>query len=185
MVAKKKITSVVADTIEDGIQSIPTRLSIFCKPILGETVSDIIAKVDIDAPFTLSFAFLCLVVQILHSIFGRAFVINYFSIMPFKYFVWTNIGHYIRVFSQVVGHSGWEHLTGNMINLLLVGPSCEREFGFKNLTKLVGYVCIASSVAHMLFASNTSVQLGASGVVFMLILLNSLLQLKTGTVSTS
>ena len=46
--------------------------------------------------------------------------------------------------------------------------------GFKNLSKLVGYVCIASSIAHMLFANETSVQLGASGVVFMLILLNSL-----------
>ena len=175
-------TNIVADTIEDGIQSIPRRISLCCKPYVGPTISKYIGKIDIDAPFTLTFAFLCLIVQILHSLIGQKFIINYFSIMPFKYFVWTNPGHYIRIFSQIVGHTGWEHLTGNMINLLLVGPACEREFGFKNLSKLVGYVCIASSIAHMLFANETSVQLGASGVVFMLILLNSLVSLRTGTI---
>ena len=56
-------TNIVADTIEDGIQSIPRRISLCCKPYVGPTISKYIGKIDIDAPFTLTFAFLCLIVQ--------------------------------------------------------------------------------------------------------------------------
>ena len=36
-----------------------------------------------------------------------------------------------------------------MVNLLLVGPTCERVFGFYNLLKMILWTAIASSLAHM------------------------------------
>ena len=56
-----------------------------------------------------------------------------------------------------------EHLNGNMVNLLLVGPPCEREFGTHQLTKIFLWVAAASGLAHMVFGPANTLQLGASG----------------------
>eukprot|EP00617_Octactis_speculum_P020747 CAMPEP_0185757198 /NCGR_PEP_ID=MMETSP1174-20130828/15665_1 /TAXON_ID=35687 /ORGANISM="Dictyocha speculum, Strain CCMP1381" /LENGTH=143 /DNA_ID=CAMNT_0028436511 /DNA_START=176 /DNA_END=607 /DNA_ORIENTATION=+ len=69
-----------------------------------------------------------------------------------------------------------------MVNMLLVGPPCEKEFGSRDLFKIMCYVAVSSAVAHMMFGAKFGWQLGASGVVFALILLNSLLSARSGTV---
>ncbi len=49
-----------------------------------------------------------------------------------------------------------------------VGPNCEREFGAANLLDIMTWTGIVSGVAHMIFGPANAFQLGASGVVFML-----------------
>jgi membrane associated rhomboid family serine protease len=49
-----------------------------------------------------------------------------------------------------------------------VGPSCEREFGAFNLVKIMLWTALVSGLAHMLLGPANAIQLGASGVVFML-----------------
>ena len=54
-------------------------------------------------------------------------------------------------------------------------PACERHFGALALLKIIFYVALASGVAHMFLGAHNTVQLGASGVVFSMIILNSLI----------
>lgn len=65
-----------------------------------------------------------------------------------------------------------------MVNALLVMPACERDYGAYNLLLIMLWAALASSVAHMLLGEDNALQLGASGVVFMLILLHSLVEAK-------
>lgn len=102
----------VLEKIEDGIQTVPHKLAKILAPYVGPSISRYIAKVDIDAPFTLMFALLCLSVQILHTLLGQSFVVKYFSVHPFWTFDFLNPLHYIRMFTQVLGHSSWDHLAG-------------------------------------------------------------------------
>jgi membrane associated rhomboid family serine protease len=52
--------------------------------------------------------------------------------------------------------------------LAQVGPACEREFGAYNLVKIMTWTAVVSGVAHMVLGPANAYQLGASGVVFML-----------------
>ena len=79
-----------------------------------------------------------------------------------------------------------EDVISHVVNLLLVMPACERHFGALALLKIIFYVALASGVAHMFLGAHNTVQLGASGVVFSMIILNSLIEMgnpgRSGTV---
>lgn len=57
-----------------------------------------------------------------------------------------------------------------------------RAFGMYVLLKIILVTAATSSMAHILFGATNSVQLGASGVVFMQILLSSLIEVQRGRV---
>ena len=73
---------------------------------------------------------------------------------------------YIRLFGHVLGHASWDHFLNNMLLLLVVGPPMEEKYG-RVFTALVTGV-----LQCVLFPR--SGLLGASGIVFMLIMLSSL-----------
>ena len=171
----------VVENFEDQIELVPVKISNLIRPYSARLAS-IIGKIDIDAPLTLTFAFLCAIIQALSAICGKDFVVTYFAVHPWRSFNCYSPLSYFRMISQIFGHGDWNHLNGNMINLLLVGPSCERVFGFYNLSKIFVWTAVASSAAHMSLGPSNAVQLGASGVVFMLILLNSLVEVKIGRI---
>jgi len=88
---------------------------------------------------------------------------------------------YVRLFCHILGHSGTEHFMGNMLLLLVVGPTLEEKYGSKPL--LIGILLTAaiSGALQCIFFPNTAL-LGASGIVFMLIMLSSLAGMRNGTV---
>ena len=69
-----------------------------------------------------------------------------------------------------------------MTHLLLVGPSVEHAFGSQNVSIIMLVVAVVSAFAHILLGNNYSHQLGASGVVFACILLNSLVGASHGKI---
>jgi len=79
----------------------------------------------------------------------------------------------------------FNHLKGNLTHLLLVGPSVEHAFGSNNLIVIILIVAVTSAFAHILVGRSRSHQLGASGVVFAFIILNSLVGAKFGKISVS
>ena len=105
------------------------------------------------------------------------FSTNYFGVYKWQWFDFAAPLSYWRVFSHIFGHVSWSHLNGNVVNLLLVMPSCERHFGELTLSWIILYVAVASGVAHIFFGESSTVQLGASGVVFSMIILNSLIEM--------
>ena len=87
--------------------------------------------------------------------------------------------------THIFMHDGLPHLRNNMTHMLLVGPSSEAVFGSVNLMYIILAVAISSAWAHILIGRRGSRQLGASGVCFAVILLNSLVSAKRGKIPVS
>jgi membrane associated rhomboid family serine protease len=169
------------ESSEPPTQTAPQRVAKVLRPYFAK-IARVIECIDIDAPLTLSFCFSCIIIQIFNYFIGNMFIISYFSVPSWNLF---NVRHpfsYIRMIMQTMGHLNWNHLNGNIVNLLLVGPSCEREFGMASMLKVMILTAIVSSLTHIVFSPDNMVQLGASGVVFTLILLNSLVEVQLGRI---
>ena len=167
--------------IENSIQRFPQWIAQRLQPHYPG-LSNMVQAIDIDAPFSLTFSLCCLLVHLLSCIFGASFTTFYFGIPSLSIFNFLSPLSYFRMISQIFGHSNWQHLSGNLVYILLVGPSCEREFGCYKICIIVLLTAISSSLSHLFFGPRDSIQLGASGVVFMFILLNSLIETKTNRI---
>lgn len=88
---------------------------------------------------------------------------------------------FVRLFGHVLGHSGYTHFAGNMVLLLVVGPPMEERYGSRALLSGILLTALISGLLQC-FLFPGSVLLGASGIVFMLILLSSLSGMKSGTI---
>ena len=80
---------------------------------------------------------------------------------------------YFRLFGHVLGHADLEHFMGNMLLFLVVGPPMEEKYGSIPLLKGILLTAFVSGVLQCLLFPQTAL-LGASGIVFMLIMLASL-----------
>ena len=92
---------------------------------------------------------------------------------------------YTSLVTHIFAHSDFGHLRGNMTHLLLVGPGVEHAFGSRNVLKIMVIVAITSAFAHILIGNVRTHQLGASGVVFACILLNSIVSAENGKIPLS
>jgi GlpG protein len=98
---------------------------------------------------------------------------SWFTLPP----VWgSGLKFYFSIFGQTLGHANVEHLIGNLSFILLLGPVVEKKFGSKLLLLMMLTTAITTAIIHILFF-NTYL-LGASGIVFMLIILTSLVDIK-------
>lgn len=132
--------------------------------------------VQIDSPITIGFVFVCFVVHCANTAAPGLFICrDYFGIAPYTHFRSTSVLSWFSLFSHVIGHSSWAHLQSNVFYLLLVSPAVERHHGGPTLAKILVAVALVSALAHMAFGEPNAVQLGSSGLVFSLILLNSLI----------
>lgn len=88
---------------------------------------------------------------------------------------------YVRLFCHVLGHSDFSHFFGNMTLFLVVGPPLEEKLGGRNLLFAIAVTALVSGVVQLIFGGNTAL-LGASGVVFMMIILSSITGAKKGKI---
>ena len=87
---------------------------------------------------------------------------------------------YFRLFGHVLGHVNWEHYVSNMMYILLLGPMLEERYGGKNLIFMFGIVAVTTGILNMMFFSTGL--LGASGIVFMMIILSSIVSTQQGNI---
>lgn len=85
-----------------------------------------------------------------------------------------------NLFSHVLGHGSMEHLLGNMTFILLLGPIVEEKYGSKFTLLMIVITALITGLLNITFF-NTGL-LGASGIVFMLILLVSFTNVKGGQI---
>jgi len=123
-----------------------------------------------NAPVVLSFAILSLLVLVLDSATGGASTARLFCVYRAPL---TDPLTYVRFFTHVLGHSGYSHYMGNMLLLLLVGPGLEEKYGSRNLLLTIAITAFATGLVQFLLFPHSAL-LGASGIVFMLIMLASL-----------
>ena len=80
---------------------------------------------------------------------------------------------YIRLFGHVLGHANWDHFLNNMLLLLVIGPPMEEKYGSKPLLCGMVLTALVTGVLQCVLFPRSGL-LGASGIVFMLIMLSSL-----------
>jgi len=87
---------------------------------------------------------------------------------------------YVRLFSYVLGHRNWQHLMSNFAFVLLIGPVLEEKYRSGPILLMLGATALITGLLNVLLF-NTGL-MGASGVVFMLILLSSFTNIRAGEI---
>lgn len=133
-------------------------------------------KLKFNSPVILGFSLLCVAVFFL----DKAMV---GSLMPY-----FTVGHVslaqpvtiLTLFTHVIGHASLEHLMGNLTFILLLGPIVEEKYGDTRLLLMILITAFVTGLLNVIFF-NTGL-LGASGIVFMLILLVSFTNSQRGEI---
>ena len=125
-------------------------------------------KLDYNSPVILTFTFLSLGVLIANTILQGT--VNSFMAAPTSISLINPI-FWFNLFSHMLAHSGWEHYAGNMGFLLLIGPLLEEKHGSGKLLFMIFLTAAITALFNALLFSGTVV--GASGIVFMFIILGS------------
>ena len=95
-------------------------------------------------------------------------------------FDFKNPVSYFRLFSHIFGHIDWNHFFNNFMFILLIGPILEEKYGSNKLILMILVTALISGIIQTLFFS--SGLLGASGVLFMMIILVSMSNFKDGEI---
>lgn len=135
-------------------------------------------KLQCNAPVILGFFFISLLSLLLGFLTSGASTTAVFSVYRASL---LDPLTYIRFFGHVFGHANLTHFFNNMLLLLVVGPPLEKLYGSKAIA--VGIVATAwiTGILQFIFFPHTLL-LGASGIVFMLIMLSSFSGAKTGQI---
>lgn len=135
-------------------------------------------KITYNAPFVLSYSLACLVVLLASGLTEGKSTIHIFSVHGSDSF--ADPLAYPRLIGHALGHINFPHLLGNLTIILLIGPILEEKYGTRDLLIMAMITAAVTGLLHMLFFQG--MLLGASGIVFMLIVLSSLANVKRGTV---
>ncbi len=129
-----------------------------------------IRAIRYNAPVTLTFALAAFLVLLLDRLSGgwttaRLFCVYRSSLLdPLTY---------VRAFLHVLGHSSWEHYSGNILLLLVLGPQLEEKYGSRTVLECIAVTAFITGLFQWLLFPGAAV-LGASGIVFVMILLASM-----------
>lgn len=133
-----------------------------------------------NAPVTLSFALVSLIVLGVAKLTHGSSTHMFFSVYRSP----ISVAWFVRLFGHVLGHSNMTHLAGNMTLFLLLGPILEDKYGSRTLLEAFGLVAVISGLVNIIFFPGTAL-LGASGLVFMMIILASASDLRRGEIPIS
>lgn len=88
---------------------------------------------------------------------------------------------YIRFIGHIFGHANLEHFLGNIMLILIVGPLLEEKYGSANMIFVLFSTALVTGIVNFICFPHIQL-LGASGVVFALILLSSFTSMKEGSI---
>ena len=134
-------------------------------------------KLEYNSPLILTFTLIAATVMIVDTVFS-GFTGSFFA-FPGT-FNFSAPLDYFRLFSYTAGHANWPHLLGNFSIILLIGPILEEKYGSADLLFMMTITALVSSTLSILLFDNGG--LGASGIVFMLIMLSSFANFRAGTI---
>ena len=134
--------------------------------------------ITFNAPATLAFIAMCVAAQLINGATGGAANRMVFSVYRAPL---LNPLTWVRCVCHVFGHADWNHLIGNVMYLLLLGPMLEEKYGTSNLTFVMLATAVVTGIVNMVFFPHVAL-LGASGIVFAFILLSSITSTDSGTI---
>ena len=135
-------------------------------------------RIHYNSPVILTFALISIIVLILDQSSGHILTRNFFTVYPT--FNFASPVDYFRIFSHIFGHKNWSHLMGNFSFILLIGPMLEEKYQSGSMLLMILITSLFTGFLNVVFFSTGL--LGASGIVFMLILLSSFANFRTGKI---
>ena len=111
-------------------------------------------RIRYNSPVILTFSIISFIVLLLNGFTGGRSTALLFCVYRSSF---SDPLTYLRMFLHVLGHSSLSHYMGNILLMLVVGPPLEEKFGSKSI-------------------------LGASGIVFMLIVMLSMTGKNAGSI---
>lgn len=138
-------------------------------------------RIRYNAPVSLTLALLASAILGINQIFpGSHLIARYFTVPPHGYFSFSSPAQYLLLFTFILGHAGWPHLIGNFSFILLLGPILEEKYGSWPILLMTLLTAFITGLINVLFL-NTGL-LGASGIAFMMILLVSFTNIRSGDI---
>jgi rhomboid protease GluP len=135
-------------------------------------------RVRYNAPVVLSYTLLAIGVLMAGMLTGGRVTGQWFTVYPPMEF--ASPASWFRLVSHAAGHANWSHLAGNFVFILLLGPVLEEKYGSLNLFEMILITAaVTGLISIMVFSQGL---LGASGVVFMFIVLSSFVNVRQGEI---
>ena len=128
-------------------------------------------RISYNAPVVLTFALLAVGVYLLPNDTKLWFV---------AWPEFQDARSYAGLVTHILGHGNWNHLLGNFMLILLIGPILEERFGSLQLLVMILITALVTGLINVTFSSDAL--LGASGIVFMMILLASTANIRQGEI---
>jgi rhomboid protease GluP len=137
-------------------------------------------RIRYNAPVTLTFALISSLVLVADQVLGAGLIPALFTVPPKQHFSFASFPDWIRLFTHVAGHANWNHLLSNFAFILLLGPILEEKHGSMPLLAMMAITALITGLLNVLFSS--AALLGASGIVFMMILIVSFTNFRSGEI---
>ena len=136
------------------------------------------ALIQYNAPTTLNFALVSFLVLILHLATRGVSTTKFFCVYRSPL---TDLLTYPRFFTHVLGHSSFAHYSGNITLMLVLGPTLEERYGSRTILLAIVFTAFISGLLQWILFPGAAL-LGASGIVFAMILLSSITRTKDGAI---
>jgi GlpG protein len=131
-------------------------------------------RITYNAPVVLTFAIAAVLAFVLEKTISGS--VQWFVAYPHL----DRTQAYVGLFTHILGHESWQHLIGNFMLILLLGPILEERHGSPQLLAMILITALITGLANLLFSDG--LLLGASGIVFMMILLASMANVRGGEI---
>lgn len=137
-------------------------------------------RIKYNAPTVLSFALLSALILLLSRTLLPGLAETWFMVPGKGGFHAGSLRNWLSIFIHTMGHANWPHLIGNFSLILLVGPMLEESYGSIPLLLMMAITALVTGALNVLLFRSSL--MGASGVVFMMILLASFTNFSHGEI---
>ena len=108
--------------------------------------------IEFDSPVIISLVAVCTIIHAVTFFVYEDFTLNFFSCHPFPYMsmAFEPLTTWWRLVSHTLGHGSWQHLSGNVSLILLVGPPCEKDYGSRMLLRILLWTAFTTGLVSPL-----------------------------------
>lgn len=138
-------------------------------------------KIENKTPVTLGFVCICVLTLIMNYITEEYSNLIWFSVYHADL---NNIPAFLRFFTHIFGHVDFEHFAGNILLILVLGPALELRYGSKRLATYMIITAFVTGFLHFILFPDVML-LGASGIVFLMIVLNAYISTSNDSIALS
>ncbi|QEN03947.1 rhomboid family intramembrane serine protease [Thiospirochaeta perfilievii] len=135
-------------------------------------------RIKYNAPVSLTLIILSSLVLFLNTHVNPYLISNWFTADGSISFKYSDPYCYLKFISHILGHTDMGHFMGNAIYLILLGPILEEKYKSTTLLGLILITAIISSGINALALD--TYMLGASGIVYLFIVLISFTNIEKG-----